>query len=204
MPPNAKGGKGYKKGKHGGNDEPVFIECDDLENQMYGRVVENLGQRRFRVYCNDNVKRICKICGSMRKSEWVEQGLIVVISIRDLSDSRFNTNSADIKIGDIIRIMDSRLYGKLKKMENVNPVLFTDIENTNDAEIARRLFAIQQGNLEDDVIFDRGDSEGQEEEDEEGDGQAMKEKQKALHGQEKSNAKEGDQEEDDGVNIDDL
>jgi hypothetical protein len=100
--------------------------------------------------------------------------------------------------------MDSRLYGKLKKMENVNPVLFTDIENTNDAEIARRLFAIQQGNLEDDVIFDRGDSEGQEEEDEEGDGQAMKEKQKALHGQEKSNAKEGDQEEDDGVNIDDL
>jgi initiation factor 1A len=204
MPPNAKGGKGYKKGKHGGNDEPVFIECDDRENQMYGRVVENLGQRRFRVYCNDNVKRICKICGSMRKSEWVEKGLIVVISIRDLSDSRFNTNSADIKIGDIIRIMDSRLYGKLKKMENVNPVLFTDIENTNDAEIARRLFAIQQGNLEDDVIFDRGDSEGQEEEDEEGDGQAMKEKQKALHGQEKSNAKEGDQEEDDGVNIDDL
>lgn len=204
MPPNAKGGKGYKKGKHGGNDEPVFIECDDRENQMYGRVVENLGQRRFRVYCNDNVKRICKICGSMRKSEWVEKGLIVVISIRDLSDSRFNTNSADIKIGDIIRIMDSRLYGKLKKMENVNPVLFTDIENTSDAEIARRLFAIQQGNLEDDVIFDRGDSEGQEEEDEEGEGQAMKEKQKTLHVQEKSNTKQGDQDEDDGVNIDDL
>ena len=136
MPPNAKGGKGYKKGKHGGNDEPVFIECDERDNQMYGRVVENLGQRRFRVYCNDNMKRICKICGSMRKSEWVEKGLIVVISIRDLSESRFNTNSADIKIGDIIRIMESSLYGKLKKMENVNPLLFTDIENTSDAEIS--------------------------------------------------------------------
>lgn len=227
MPPNAKGGKGYKKGKHGGNDEPVFIECDERDNQMYGRVVENLGQRRFRVYCNDNVKRICKICGSMRKSEWVEKGLIVVISIRDLSDSRFNTNSADIKIGDIIRIMDNRLHGKLKKMENVNPLLFTDIENTNDAEISRRLFAIQQGELQDDDIFDRGGSEGEGEEDEEeeGEGQsedaklakalAMKEKQKTrdsqmASGQEKrntNNASESQgqgQEEEDGVNIDDL
>jgi translation initiation factor IF-1 len=225
MPPNAKGGKGYKKGKHGGNDEPVFIECDERDNQMYGRVVENLGQRRFRVYCNDNVKRICKICGSMRKSEWVEKGLIVVISIRDLSESRFNTNSADIKIGDIIRIMDNRLYGKLKKMENVNPVLFTDIENTNDAEISRRLFAIQQGELQDDDIFDRGGSEGDaeaegedDEEGEEGEGQsedaklakalAMKEKQKTRDAQlqEKRNTKHPSQlqEQEDNVDIDDL
>jgi len=224
MPPNAKGGKGYKKGKHGGNDEPVFIECDERDNQMYGRVVENLGQRRFRVYCNDNVKRICKICGSMRKSEWVEKGLIVVISIRDLSESRFNTNSADIKIGDIIRIMDNRLYGKLKKMENVNPVLFTDIENTNDAEISRRLFAIQQGELQDDDIFDRGGSEGEgegedDEEGEEGEGQsedaklakalAMKEKQKTRDAQiqEKRNTKhssESQGQEEDNVDIDDL
>ena len=228
MPPNAKGGKGYKKGKHGGNDEPLFIECDEGDNQMYGRVVENLGQRRFRVYCNDNVKRICKICGSMRKSEWVEKGLIVVISIRDLSESRFNTNSADIKIGDIIRIMDNRLYGKLKKIENVNPLLFTDIENTSDAEISRRLFAIQQGNLEDDDIFDRGEGEAEAEDDSEGEAEAegkgqdklvkalaMKEKQKTrdaqmASGQEKRNTKRPSesqgqgQEEEDGVNIDDL
>jgi initiation factor 1A len=224
MPPNAKGGKGYKKGKHGGNDEPVFIECDERDNQMYGRVVENLGQRRFRVYCNDNVKRICKICGSMRKSEWVEKGLIVVISIRDLSESRFNTNSADIKIGDIIRIMESSLYGKLKKMENVNPLLFTDIENTSDAEISRRLFAIKQGELQDDDIFDRGDAqaEGEDDDEDEGDGQeklakalAMKEKQKTrdaqlASGQEKRNIKQPSesqgqgQEEEDNVDIDDL
>ena len=223
MPPNAKGGKGYKKGKHGGNDEPVFIECDERDNQMYGRVVENLGQRRFRVYCNDNMKRICKICGSMRKSEWVEKGLIVVISIRDLSESRFNTNSADIKIGDIIRIMESSLYGKLKKMENVNPLLFTDIENTSDAEISRRLFAIKQGELQDDDIFDRGDAqaEGEDDDEDEGDGQeklakalAMKEKQKTrdaqlASGQEKRNIKQpsesqGQEEEEDNVDIDDL
>lgn len=227
MPPNAKGGKGYKKGKHGGNDDPVFIECDERDNQMYGRVVENLGQRRFRVYCNDNVKRICKICGSMRKSEWVEKGLIVVISIRDLSESRFNTNSADIKIGDIIRIMDNRLYGKLKKMENVNPLLFTDIENTSDAEISRRLFAIQQGELQDDDIFDRGGSEGEgqgeDDDEDECEGQeklakalAMKEKQKTrdvqlASGQEKRNTKnssesqgQGQGQEEDNVDIDDL
>ena len=224
MPPNAKGGKGYKKGKHGGNDEPVFIECDERDNQMYGRVVENLGQRRFRVYCNDNMKRICKICGSMRKSEWVEKGLIVVISIRDLSESRFNTNSADIKIGDIIRIMESSLYGKLKKMENVNPLLFTDIENTSDAEISRRLFAIKQGELQDDDIFDRGDAqaEGEDDDEDEGDGQeklakalAMKEKQKTrdaqlASGQEKRNIQQPsesqgqEEEEEENVDIDDL
>jgi initiation factor 1A len=220
MPPNAKGGKGYKKGKHGGNDEPVFIECDERDNQMYGRVVENLGQRRFRVYCNDNVKRICKICGSMRKSEWVEKGLIVVISIRDLSDSRFNTNSADIKIGDIIRIMESSLYGKLKKMENVNPLLFTDIENTSDAEISRRLFAIQQGELQDDDIFDRGEGEAEADDDsEEGEGQsedaklakalAMKEKQKSRDAeiQAKRNTKrpsESQGQDENNVDIDNL
>jgi hypothetical protein len=170
------------------------------------------------------MKRICKICGSMRKSEWVEKGLIVVISIRDLSESRFNTNSADIKIGDIIRIMESSLYGKLKKMENVNPLLFTDIENTSDAEISRRLFAIKQGELQDDDIFDRGDAqgeaEGEDDDEDEGDGQeklakalAMKEKQKTRDAQlasdqEKRNIKQlsesQGQEEEDNVDIDDL
>jgi initiation factor 1A len=224
MPPNAKGGKGYKKGKHGGNDEPVFIECNERDNQMYGRVVDNLGQRRFRVYCNDNVKRICKICGSMRKSEWVEKGLIVVIGIRDLSESKYNANSADIKIGDIIRIIDYSLYGKLKKIDTVNPILFTDIENTSDAEIARRLFAIQQGELQDDDIFDRGDAQAEGEADdheEEGEGKlhlsedaklakalAMKEKQKTRDAQlqEKRNTKHPSQlqEQEDNVDIDDL
>ena len=161
----------------------------------------------------------------MRKSEWVEKGLIVVISIRDLSESRFNTNSADIKIGDIIRIMDNRLYGKLKKMENVNPVLFTDIENTNDAEISRRLFAIQQGELQDDDIFDRGGSEGEGEgeDDEEGEGEgqsedaklakalAMKEKQKTRDVQlasgrnvKRPSESQGQGQEEDNLDIDDL
>ena len=160
----------------------------------------------------------------MRKSEWVEKGLIVVISIRDLSESRFNTNSADIKIGDIIRIMESSLYGKLKKMENVNPLLFTDIENTNDAEISRRLFAIKQGELQDDDIFDRGDGEGEDDDDSQGEGEegegegqsedaklakalAMKDKQKTRDAQiqEKRNTKHSSESQgEDNVDIDDL
>ena len=46
---------------------------------MLGRVVKTLGQKRFRVYCNDNVERTCRLAGSVRKSQWVAEGSVVVV-----------------------------------------------------------------------------------------------------------------------------
>jgi hypothetical protein len=48
------------------------------------------------------------------------------------------------------------LYGKLKKHEGVNPLLFTHVENQNDAELKKKI-NIQEsgGDIEDDDMFER-------------------------------------------------
>ena len=145
MPSNVKGGKGYKKGKHT-DSEPQMIECDSSQNQMYGRVMKSLGNRRFRIFCNDNKERICRICGSMRKSQWVEEKLLVLISIRDLYNTTESLQTTET--GDIIGLIDTGLYGKMKKLPGINPLLFVD-DRVKDKV---------------DDIFDRGevsDSEGE-------------------------------------------
>lgn len=171
MPPNAKGGKGYKKGKHGGDTEPTMIACNNTDNQMYGRVMKALGNRRFRIFCNDNKERICKICGAMRKSQWIEEGLIVIISIRDLSNAKNNENSSTIEIGDIIELLDTRLYGKMKKIEGINPLLFVDLENRDANERKRNVKAQESGVGDDEDLFDRGGEGSSEEGEGEGEGE---------------------------------
>jgi initiation factor 1A len=157
--PNAKGGKGYKKGKHDG-DEAQLLECKESENQMYGRAMKSLGNRRFRIFCNDNKERICKVCGSMRKSQWVEQGSLVLISIRDLSMTAVPVTEVDI--GDIIGLIDPRVIGKMKKLPGINPLLFTNVETKDINSLKKSIKAQEEGEEEDD-IFSRGS--GSEEED---------------------------------------
>jgi len=158
--PNLKGGKGYKKGKKENEEELDMLECNAADGQMFGRVVKVLGNKRFLVYCNDNMKRICRICGSMRKSEWIEKGCIVLISIRPVSTIQ-SENEKEEK-GDIIGLLDPSLVGKLKKDLTVNAVLFAELENMNDAGI---ILLIKGGITAEDDMFER---EGEEDEDEEG------------------------------------
>lgn len=158
MPPNAKGGKGYKKGKHSSDQEAKYVSCD--EGQMYGRILKALGNRRFRVFCNDSKERLCRLCGSMRKSEWVEEGKVVILSIRGFGTS--TTGGAKVEeMGDILTIVDPRTYSKVKKEPGVNPMLFTNVEEQDAAEIKRKVLAVNSGNtldIEDD-LFDRGEEE---------------------------------------------
>ena len=81
------GGKRYKKGKKGGGEQTdiKMIDIDSADGQMIGRVTRVLGNRRFQVHCNDNVVRICRLCGSLRKSEWVSVGSIVLLAKRELN-----------------------------------------------------------------------------------------------------------------------
>ena len=146
MPPNVKGGKGYKKGKHAADSAPIFLERES--DQMYGRVLRSLGNRRFRVYCNDQRERICRLCGSMRKSDWVEEGRIVILSIRELGTQ---TNSEQTgEVGDILAIVDPRTYNKVRKEDGVNQLLFAGAQEfTGDTK--------KKVVIEDDDLFDRGD-----------------------------------------------
>ena len=166
MPVNLKGGKGYKKGKHD-NTESQIPECNEAQNQMYGRAMKSLGNRRFKIFCNDNKERICKVCGSMRKSQWVEPGSIVLISIRDLSMSTVHgTSGASVDIGDIINLVDPTIIGKMKKIEGINPLLFTNIEARDSASLKKSIKALEDGVEEVDDFFTRGsDDEGEAEAD---------------------------------------
>ncbi len=155
--PNQKGGKGYKKGnnKHTSQEVDVkMIAWDEEDGQMFGRVLKSVGNRRFRVYCNDNKERLCKLAGAIRKSEWVGEGTIVVISLRGLSSGSAIGGHAE-DLGDILQVVDPRLHGKIKKLDNINPALFAQVEAQDVQQVIQR---VQQGStLEDeDDIFDRG------------------------------------------------
>jgi initiation factor 1A len=128
MPPNKKGGKNYKKGKHA-DDEPIVY--DRLPGQMYGRVLKLLGGCNALVYCNDNRERLCHIRGNMRKKVWISTGDIVLISLREL-DRTGNTPSSSVERGDICAKYDQRVIYKLKdKDKTINDKLFTIIEKTD-------------------------------------------------------------------------
>jgi len=168
MPVNKQGGKGCKKGKNGTkeDDNILMVECNANDGQMFGRVLKPLGDRRFTIFCNDYKERICKLAGSIRKNDRVEKGGIVLVSLRDLSLSA-------TELGDIISTVDSRLYGKLKKLEGINPLLFANVEDQDSSEVARRVKAMEQ---DDEDLFDRGGDTDEEEEDGDRDGDVNVEK----------------------------
>ena len=153
MPVNTQGGKGCKKGKNAKEDDVLMVECKDNEGQMFGRVVKVEGDRRFRIFCNDSKERICRLAGTIRRGDRVEKGGLVLISIRDFSFStKIDENS---KVGDIIANVDPRLYGKIKKLEGINPLLFVNLENEDKSTIKARVDRLEAGDLEDEDLFER-------------------------------------------------
>lgn len=122
---NFKGGKNYKKGKSGGDDGPAFVER--AEDQLYGRVIKNLGNCNMIVYCGDNKRRFCHIRGAIRKRMWMNPGDIVLVSVRDFE----KVEAGEMERGDIITKYDSKHYGKLKKMADFNQRLLCELEKVN-------------------------------------------------------------------------
>jgi initiation factor 1A len=195
MPANTKGGKGYRKGKNTTAENVKMLEWDANKGEMIGRTLKKLGDRRFNVFCNDNKNRICKLAGSIRKNQWVDEGALVLIGIRELSTS---TTEKSTEIGDILALVDPRIYGGLKKQEGMNKLLFTNLEADDAATIQRKVNAVKSGEDDDDDIFDRG---SEEEEDD-----AEKKAQKKI--QEQEIAKKRDEKylgsDEQEVNLDDL
>lgn len=138
--PNTTGGKNYKKSKHGGSStKSVFIERQS--DQIYARIVKNLGDRNMLVYCNDNKTRLCHIRGSMRKRVWMNVGDLVLISLRSFEKTPDEDATKTYEKGDIVAKYDEEHYGKLKKMPDINRKLFMQLETMDGkvlAEIGRR------------------------------------------------------------------
>ena len=154
MPINKQGGSGCKKGKNTKEDDGdiLMVECNENDGQMFGRVVKVEGDRRFRIFCNDSKERICKLAGRIRRGDRVEKGGIVLISIRALSPVT--------EVGDIIANVDARLYGKVKKLSGINPLLFVNLENEDKSAIKARVERLEEeGEADDEDLFERADDE---------------------------------------------
>lgn len=78
---NAKRGRQQKRRE--------FVEVG--EGQMWALVQDLLGNGRVRVFCEDEVVRIARIRGSLRKyskKEIIERGDVVLVAGRDFSDDK--------------------------------------------------------------------------------------------------------------------
>lgn len=208
--PNVTGGKNYKKSKHSGSIEKPFIEKPD--DQHYGRILRNFGGRNMLVYCNDNKVRLCHICGAMKKSNWINVGDIVLISLRDFGSKPSAESKDKYEKGDILHKYDHDHLGKLKKVAGINPKLFMQLETMDGQVLAaigdKEIISKKNGLIEEDdagIEFDRGEEDSEESEDEEGKhkpGKANKPVKVSKVAQ--ATEKDRQDEEDDNINIDDI
>merc|ERR1712137_843358 len=98
------------------------------DGQEYGRVQRMLGNGRCEVSCFDGTKRLCHIRGKMRKKVWVNQGDIVLVSLRDFQDEK----------GDIItkysadEARNLKTYGELPDGVKINETDMLEGELSDD------------------------------------------------------------------------
>lgn len=168
--PNRTGGKNYKKSKQTGSIVKPFI--DRQPDQQYARILRNLGGRNMLVYSNDNKVRLCHICGAMKKFNWLAVGDLVLISLRDF-EKKPEPGSKEYEKGDIVAKYDSEHLGKLKKLPDINPKLFMQLE-TVDGKILAEIGTKEQSKMmlpgEDDsggIEFDRSNAKEENEDEEE-------------------------------------
>jgi len=116
MPKNkGKGGKNRRRGKNeneGEKRELVFKE----DGQEYAQVTKMLGNGRLEAQCFDGEKRLAHIRGKMRKKVWINQGDIILLSLRDFQDDK-----ADVIVkytADEARNL--KAYGELPENARIN------------------------------------------------------------------------------------
>lgn len=54
----------------------------------YAQVAKMLGNGRLEAHCFDGVKRLAHIRGALRKKVWINQGDIILVSLREYQDDK--------------------------------------------------------------------------------------------------------------------
>jgi initiation factor 1A len=160
MPPNAKGGKHFKKNaKHSGDSSVTALMIERQADQQIARVIRVLGNRNMLCYCNDNQVRICHVRGKMRNRVYVGVGDIVLVSFRDFADG---AAASATERGDILAKYPSECLTKLKKEDGMNQRLFMQLETMDGTKLgAIGVAPATEEGLEDGFEFDRdGDGDG--------------------------------------------
>ena len=216
MSHNTRGGKAYKKGKGDqGASREAFI--DALPDQYIARAIRILGDRNILCYCHDNVVRICHVCRRMKGREWVEQGDIVLVSIRDFSSLTVDPNPKNVSRGDILAKYIPEQVRYLKK-NGLNKRLFMKLETAGIITMqhvgkdmgGHRLDFEMEG--DDGFDFESGSEEDEDEEEEGAEGDETRivtKKDKKSHGRGEREVRDettivASEKADDNVNIDDL
>lgn len=81
---NVKGGKKHKRNKNYASENKSLRLKE--EGQEYAKVTRCKGNCRFDVECCDGKTRGAILCGTMRKRKFINQGQLVLVSIREWQD----------------------------------------------------------------------------------------------------------------------
>ncbi|KAF2277621.1 eukaryotic translation initiation factor 1A [Westerdykella ornata] len=116
MPKNkGKGGKNRRRGKNENDNEKRELTFKE-EGQEYAQVVKMLGNGRLEALCFDGTRRLAHIRGKLRKKVWINQGDIILLSLRDYQDEK----------GDVIlkytadEARSLKAYGELPDHAKIN------------------------------------------------------------------------------------
>lgn len=89
---------------------------DSRHNAEYAQVIKMLGNGRLEAQCFDGAKRLAHIRGKLRKKVWINQGDIILLSLRDYQDEK----------GDVIlkysadEARSLKVYGELPESAKIN------------------------------------------------------------------------------------
>jgi len=121
MPKNkGKGGKNRRRGKNESEEKRELTT--KTAGQEYGQVIRMLGNGRLEAFCFDGKNRQCHIRGKMRKRQWVNQGDIVLLGLREFQDDK----------ADVILKYNADESRRLKRMGHLpNNIKIEDDENRN-------------------------------------------------------------------------
>ena len=87
-----------------------------LQPLEYAQVIKMLGNGRLEALCFDGEKRLAHIRGKLRKKVWINQGDIILLSLRDYQDEK----------GDVIlkysadEARSLKAYGELPETAKIN------------------------------------------------------------------------------------
>ena len=91
MPKNkGKGGKNRRRGKNENDDVKRELILKE-EGQSYAQVTRILGNGHLEAFCFDitgGKKRLCHIRGKLRKKQWINQGDVILLGLRDYQDDK--------------------------------------------------------------------------------------------------------------------
>jgi translation initiation factor 1A len=103
----------------------------DVPGTVYGQVLRALGDCNFSVFCFDGQERLCHIRKAIKRGERAEVDSIVLVGIRDFSESK----------GDIVYIYTKEQASDLRKIHEIPAKVVKD----DDGDFK---------NEEDDIEFD--------------------------------------------------